>query len=218
MKTLVLIPCLFFSTLLVSQTKSEIFNTNFENDQLSLFYFTDDKAWEQKDGALALVGKSDYTPPFRSPFNMAILKDHVVGDFTLEVDLKQTGREYGHRDMCIFFGINDPTNFYYVHLASVTDEHAHNIFIVNDEARKKISTETTNGVDWGSSWNKVKVIRDVESGEILIFFNDMETPIMRAIDHHFPSGYIGFGSFDDTGMIDNIKLDGEIAKLQEGFF
>lgn len=215
---ILLINLVALSFLANAQDLPLLYQNTFDEKNLSDFYFTDADAWEHVDGSMALVKQSEYNPPFRSPVNIAILKKPVVGNFILEVDLKQTGKEYGHRDMCIFFGINNPSNFYYVHLASLTDDHAHNIFIVNDEARKKISLETTNGVDWGEDWNKVKIERNTVEGEILIYFNDMDTPIMRASDLHFPSGHIGFGSFDDTGMVDNIKLLGEKSTLQEGFF
>ncbi|GLR17350.1 hypothetical protein [Portibacter lacus] len=194
-----------------------VYENDFASSETSGFIFTDANAWRITDGALELYGKSDYKPPFRSPFNIAIIDDLIVGDFTMKVDLKQTGKEYGHRDMCLFFGINDPTNFYYVHIASVADDHAHNIFLVNDEARRKIGTFTTEGVTWGNSWNKVKIERVVENGSIKIYFNDMNKPIMETTDLHFPAGSIGFGSFDDTGMIDNIKIYGEKTTLQKSF-
>jgi hypothetical protein len=34
----------------------------------------------------------------------------------------------------------------------------------------------------------------------------METPIMVANDKTFQFGYVGFGSFDDSGKIDNIRI------------
>ncbi|WP_235296256.1 hypothetical protein [Portibacter marinus] len=202
---------------LYGQDHALLYSQDFTQSDLSDFYFTDSSAWKWSDGSLELFGKSDYQPPFRSPHNIAILKDIVVSDFVLEVDLKQTGREYGHRDMCLFFNINDPANFYYVHIASVADDHAHNIFLVNNEARRKIGTETTEGANWGNQWNKVKVIRDASEGTIKIYFNDMDKPIMKASDLHFSAGHIGFGSFDDTGMIDNIKLWGKKAQMKRFF-
>lgn len=186
------------------------------------FQFTDPSAWRLSDTldnqSLELFGKSQYAARVRSPFNIAMLDKVKVGNFVLEVNLKQTGREYGHRDMCLFFGMKDPTNFYYVHIASIADPNAHNIFIVNDEPRRNIATKTTNGIKWGQNWNTVRIERNVESGTIKVYFNDMSEPIMEAEDTHFDAGYIGFGSFDDTGMIDNIKLWGEVAKSKSEFF
>jgi hypothetical protein len=173
---------------------------------------TDPTAWKihevEGNQVLELVGKSDYQPRVRSPFNIAFLKSLQVGDFVLEVKLAQTGREYGHRDMCLFYNMKDASNFYYTHIASVADPHAHNIFLVNDAPRVAIATKTTEGADWGKTgeWHTIRVVRKVEEGSIRIYFDDMETPIMEASDTHFVQGHIGFGSFDDTGRIDDIKI------------
>jgi len=138
----------------------------------------------------------------------------------IEVQLAQTGREYGHRDLCIFFGTKDPTNFYYVHIASVADDHANNIFLVNDEPRVKIASKTTEGTDWGEtgSWHTARIERRLEDGSIKVFFDDMAVPIMEATDTHFDFGQIGFGSFDDTGQFNNIQIWGIKQAPRKGFF
>lgn len=175
---------------------------------------TDPNAWavveDGGDHGYALKGKSDYSPPVRSPHNISLLKSLEVTDFVLQADMKQTGKEYGHRDMCIFFGYQDPAHFYYVHIATKADAHANSIFIVNDEPRVSIAKERTDGTDWGKDvYNKVRVERNTESGVIKVFFNDMEKPIMVAEDKTFLHGKIGFGSFDDTGIVDNVMLWGK---------
>ena len=181
------------------------------------FMMTDSNAWRIKDTldnkALELFGKSDYSPRVRSPLNIACISTHRFDDFVLEFDAAQTGKEYGHRDMCFFFGMKDPANFYYVHIATKADPHAHNIFLVNDEPRVAIAEKTTEGIDWGKpgSWHNIKIIRKIEEGLIQVYFDDMESPIMETHDTHFEGGYIGFGSFDDTGMVDNIKIWGEAS-------
>ena len=190
-----------------------LFSTDFESDiSMDDFAATDRTAWKMSDvegnKVLELFGKSDYRGKVRSPFNIAVLRDHFFGDFTLEVRLKQTGRDYGHRDMCLFFGIQDPSNFYYVHMASVADPHAHNIFLVNDEPRVAIAASTTNGVEWGQSWHTIRIRRELSTGLIAVYFDDVDQPIMLASDQHFHDGMIGFGSFDDTGMIDDVKIWG----------
>lgn len=203
-----------------------LYEQDFEgNVDLSVFEITDVKAWKigkGKDGkALELYGKSQYEPPFRSPLNIAIIKDKKFGSFIMEAELQQTGREYGHRDLCLFFGLKDPANFYYTHLASSADPNAHNIFLVNDAPRTNIATKTTEGIDWGATgeWHKIRLERDITSGTIKVFFDDMITPVMEAEDKHFNFGYIGFGSFDDTGKFNNIKIWGPtLAPEKEGFF
>lgn len=194
------------------------------NSVISEFEMSDPSAWKvvaDDQGWLELIGESQYKARVRSPFNIALLKDHIFGDFILEADLAQSGREYGHRDLCLFFGAKDATNFYYVHIASVADQNANNIFLVNDAPRTNIATKTTKGTDWGdtNSWHKVRIERNITAGKIRVFFDDMSTPIMEATDTHFDYGRIGFGSFDDTGRFDNIRIWGpEIYTQPEGFF
>ncbi len=171
---------------------------------------TDPEAWEiiNEDGdhALALVRPSNYAPEVRSPLNIALVKDLEVGSFVFEATLKQTGRDYDHRDLCLFFGHRDPSKFYYVHLATKADAHAHSIFLVNDAARVSIAKERTEGVVWDDETHLVRITRDAESGQIAVFFDDMERPIMQTIDKTFLTGTIGVGSFDDTGTFDTIRV------------
>lgn len=192
-----------------------------EKDPLKDFEFTDKSAWKKSGQALELFGKSNYTPRVRSPHNIAMIEGKKFGSFILEAELQQTGKEYGHRDLCLFFGMEDPENFYYVHMASVADPNAHNIFLVNNEPRTNIATKTTEGINWGETdtWHKIRLERNIESGTIKVFFDDLSTPIMEAEDMHFDFGHIGFGSFDDTGKFDNIKIWGPgLAPEKKGFF
>jgi hypothetical protein len=192
-----------------------LYEQDFEGDvNLNHFEITDSSAWKIGKGsqgeALVLYGKSRYQPPVRSPLNIAFIKNMKFGSFILEADMQQTGKEYGHRDLCLFFGLKDSSKFYYIHMATNADQNAHNIFLVNDAPRTNIASRTTEGVDWGITerWHKIRLERNIESGRIRVFINDMTTPVMEAKDRHFDFGYIGFGSFDDTGKFDNIKIWG----------
>ncbi len=180
-------------------------------ESLRDFAMTDPAAWKwgsgTEGGALELASQSKYAPTHRSPFNIALIAGKHFGDFVLEADVVQTGKEYGHRDMCFFFGFQDPDRFYYAHLATKTDDHAHNIFIVNQKPRTKVSATTTPGVNWGLEiWHKVRVERTLADGTIKVYFDDLKTPVMTATDTTFGAGFIGFGSFDDTGKVDNVRV------------
>ena len=191
-----------------------LYEQTFENpDSVQQFQMTDANAWkfakEEKGGALELAAQSKYKPEVRSPVNIALIKEKVFGDFILEADLIQTGREYGHRDMCLFFGFQNPKQFYYAHIATKADPNAHNIFLVNNAPRTNIAKTTTTGVSWGLNiWHKVRLERKIADGSIKVYFDDMTIPIMVAEDKNFGPGFIGFGSFDDTGKVDNIKIWG----------
>lgn len=175
---------------------------------------TDANAWKLVDGregrdkAYSLFQQSKYKPPHRSPFNIALLKDVTVTDFRLEADVLSTKPDYPHRDLTLIFGYQDPAHFYYVHFGLRTDDHANQIFIVNDAPRVKISTKTTAGTKWTDDWHHVKVERNVETGDIKIYFDDMQEPVMTAVDKTFAWGRIGIGSFDDVGNFDDVKLWG----------
>jgi hypothetical protein len=180
-------------------------------EALADFAFTDATAWKRSDAdgkpSLELTKQSAYQPAVRSPFNIALLKDKVWGDVIIEADCLQTGKEYGHRDMVFIYGYQSPTRFYYTHIATAADDHAHNCFMVNDAPRVKFATETTKGVNWGLGvWHHVRIERKASDGTVRVFFDDMEKPIMVAEDKTFGLGAIGFGSFDDTGKITNVKV------------
>lgn len=153
-----------------------------------------------------------YKPPHRSPFNIALAKEGKVGDFTLDALVLSTHPDYGHRDAVLVFGYQDPAHFYYVHLGKKTDDHANQIFIVHDAPRVKISTETTPGTNWDDRWHHVRIVRRVNTGEISVFYDDLNQPIMRAVDQRLRWGRIGVGTFDDTADFDDIELRGILAK------
>ena len=185
---------------------------NFDQPTIHHWAATDPDAWrlEEHDGGRVLhqFQQSRVQTPVRSPFNRNMLRGQIVSDFQLDVDLQSTARDYPHRSLCLFFGYQDPAHFYYVHLGQRADDHANQIFIVNEQPRTKISTTTTEGTPWDDEWHHVRIKRNVESGSIEIFFDDMETPVMTATDKKFQWGEIGLGSFDDTGRFDNLVLRG----------
>ncbi len=176
--------------------------------------FKDADCWGvvEKDGGkvLSLFKKeSGYEPRVRSPLHVALLKGKDVGDFVLDVRVKSTHKDYGHRDVCLFFGHQDDAHFYYVHLGKKMDAHANQIFIVNGKARAKISLTTTAGTDWDEDWHDVRIKREVKTGKIEVYFDDMSQPAMTAKDDTFKFGGIGLGSFDDTADFDQLRLVGE---------
>lgn len=210
---------LLLASLVAQAEKDEklplVFEADFSGD-LSAWTMTDPKAWkiveDEGDKRLSLFGKSEYRPEVRSPYNIARVKDVEVTDFVLDVDAKQTGREYGHRDLCFFFGYQDPSNFYYVHLATKADDHANSIFLVNDAPRVSIAQKRTDGTDWSQGFHHIRIARDTEAGTIKVYFNNMEEPVMETVDKTFLHGSVGVGSFDDTGNFDNVKIHGTLKE------
>ncbi|HEX7069972.1 MAG TPA: RraA family protein [Rhodothermales bacterium] len=196
-----------------------VLSDDFDGDA-SRWSFTDDAAWRvDTDGGtsvLHLHGESQYEPAFRSPYNIALVENLWVADFVIEARMKSTTEQYGHRDMIVFFGWQDPQNFYYVHLAPQSDAHANSIFAVDDADRVSIADWRTQGNAWqDDTWHTVRVERNTNLGSIRVFFDNMETPVMTAVDKRFSFGRVGVGSFDDTGMIDVINVWGRTTPAYE---
>ena len=181
------------------------------------FVASDPAVWkhavgEERKGFLQLqydrkTYKSSYTPKHRSPLHIALLKQYPLTDFVMDVELMSTTERYGHQDLCLFFSFESPEKHYYVHLAPAPDANAHNVFIVNAAARKNLLEPQEKGVEWKKDhWHTVRVVRQATTGKIEVFFDDLTKPILKAEDKTFQTGFVGFGSFDDTGRFRRVTL------------
>jgi hypothetical protein len=208
----------------------ELYRQDFAKpDSVKDFVFSDPAVWKYgtgKDGKgfLELAYdrkkyKSSYQPKNRSPIHIALVAGKKFTDFVLDCEMQSTTEPYGHQDLCVYFGFTAPQQFYYVHMAKAADMNAHNVFIVNDAPRKNIAKETTKGIEWkAGAWHHVRIARNAATGDIAVYFDDMAKPIMRANDKTFASGYVGFGSFDDTGRVRNVRVRGPKAEEKRADF
>tara|TARA_B110000037_G_C17054141_1_gene479028 strand:- start:301 stop:1068 length:768 start_codon:yes stop_codon:yes gene_type:complete len=219
------------------------YEQNFDSeDSVEGFMLSDATAWKHSlvgdNGVLVLEKQCDYTPPHRSPHSVALIRDLTFGDFVMEVDVMQTGvlgipvekfvKEranavdtvpYGHRDHCFILGYEDPSHFVYIHVANRADHAAHNVFLVDDAPRVPITDYRSTGCDWGiGEWKKVRIVRNTKKKTVVLYFEDMLTPALIADDIPYDFGFIGFGSFDDIGMVDNIKIWAPAVRESEQTF
>ena len=132
-----------------------------------------------------------YQPPHRSPVNVALLKEFRVGDFVMDVRVRSPHPDYDHRDVCLLFGYQDAAHYYYAHLGKKMDEHANQLFAVDGAPRARITERTGEGTPWDDAWHSVRVVRRVGDGRIDIFFDDLTTPAMSAVDRRFGAGALG---------------------------
>ncbi len=191
----------------------QVFQAGFEDGSLDDWQATDANAWRIADAnsgrpgkALALFKQSVYTPPYKSPKNIILIPDVNAGSFVLELQMLSTTPYYPKRDLCLFFGYQDASHFYYAHIADVADDVHHRIHIVDGADRTPIDETRNGGNDWGGGWHTVRVVRDADTGAIKVFFDN--TLVMTATNTRFRWGRVGVGSFDDTGQFDNIRLWG----------
>lgn len=178
---------------------------------LNQFVCSDPARWRLSDAggtpSLELLGKSSYRPAVRSPTSLAVLRDVEFADFDLQCDVLQTGPEYGHRDLCLFFGLQSAQRFYYVHLATTPDPNAHNVFVVDDAPRSNLADVPPRGIDWGDGeWHHVRIERRVAAGTIAVYWDGAAAPLLQATDTRHGWGRIGLGSFDDSGRFTNLRV------------
>jgi hexosaminidase len=148
-----------------------------------------------------------------APTSWAVLKGFDVESFVLAGQVKCNADPVNpHRDMVIIFHVQDPTHFYYVHFSATSDDKHNIIGLVNGQDRVKINAEPAGKTVprlLDSEYHDFRVSYDGKSGKILVFMDDMTTPLMTAVDRTFTHGLVGIGSFDDTGCFDNIKVWGK---------
>lgn len=169
----------------------------------------------KRNAVFRVTGKSSYKPPVRSPHSIAWLNGKFVGDFVMTVRAENTNPKAGnHRDLCLFWGRQDASHFYYVHFGAKADPHSCQIFIVDGKDRTKITVDEVPGTPWGAdgAWHTLRVIRSVDDGMIRVYFDDMKKPHMTAKDTTFAWGEVGIGTFDDSGNFDDFELRGELVK------
>ena len=188
-----------------------VYEHDFEDKSIARYEPTDSTAWTllEQDGnqVMSLTKRySKFKPLFRSPLNRSLVRNLEVSSFAMDIRMQSTIPDYDHRSLCLFFGYQDDAHLYYVHFGRKTDDHANQIFIVNNQARRKISTKTTPGTAWTDGWHDARIVRNAETGEIFVYFDDFITPVMTATDKSFGQGRVGFGSFDDIGNFDNIRV------------
>ena len=181
---------------------------------------TDPAAWTLgKDGERSVWGlnkrTSNYQPKVRSPHNVALVKDLELSDTLITFQVKSTRDTGGHRDCCVFFNWQDPEHFYYVHLGAKPDPASGQIMIVDGTPRRPL-TKNTKPVPWDDQWHSVKLVRDVASGRIAVYFDDLKTPLMEVTDKTFTSGRVGIGSFDDMNDFTAVKVAGRKAEAGGG--
>jgi len=175
------------------------------------FRFSNPDSWkivQQKNSCyMEFSEMSNYVAPAECPNIIGLLSRQMYGDFILEADIMQTGEDNVQRNTCIIFGLKDSTHYYYIHLASKADENSNNIFLVYDTIRTKTVIKTSEGINWvNNKWHKVRVERDILEKTITVYINDLLNPVMVAKDRTLIMGYIGFGSIETPGKIDNIRI------------
>lgn len=130
-------------------------------------------------------------------------------DFTLRARVQMGSSAGEMRDFCVVFGYQDATHFYYLHLVQPSRGLANQILLVNGENQINIATSDIQATPWAEEgWHHIRVERNVRSGAIRFYFDNMEQPVMEAMDKTFVAGHVGIGSFGEIGNMDSVEIKG----------
>ncbi len=183
----------------------------------SAWKFADATAWQWQAAPtgkeLVLQKQNAYKPPYRSPINLAWFQTREWSSFSLTFECQLSRFDKGNNDLCIAFGGTAPDQFYYAHLGEKADAPHHQIHLVDHADRKPVTTYRTSGTPWKKDhWHKVKVVRNTDTGDIAVWFDDSPFPILAARDKTLTWGKIALGSFDDEGRFRNLRIRGTSRK------
>lgn len=174
--------------------------------------------WQFPGTEAILAEAGTARPGPRRPFEYAVLSmgpefGSVQIDGTVRID---TPVEIMDRDVIILLGYRSDTEFYYVHLSTDNTIYPHNgIFVVNNADRRRIDDQWDEARSEGAppaitdgQWHRVRVVHCADSGEIAVYVDGSQTPLMTATDTTFPAGRVGFGSFDNIGRLGDLTVTG----------
>jgi glucose/arabinose dehydrogenase len=176
--------------------------------------------WQFPGTEVILAEPGAQRPGPRRPFEYAVL---TAGPQFRSVEINAEVRldtpvSVSNRDVIIVFGHRSDTEFYYVHLSSDNTIYPHNgIFVVNNADRLRIEHQWNGFIGAppavsDEEWHDVRVVHCADSGEIAVYVDGSENPLMTADDTTFGSGRVGFGSFDNIGRLRSLTVTGTPAE------
>jgi glucose/arabinose dehydrogenase len=173
--------------------------------------------WQFPGDAVILAEPGDNPGGPRRPFELATLTAGPTFSsvqFDGEVRIDSPLRPDIDRDVIVVFGYQSPTEYYYAHLSDDHEAYPHNgIFKVDNADRLRIDDQWDGSTGaqpaiTDNDWHRARVRHCADTGEIAVYMDGADTPLMTATDTTFGSGRVGFGSFNDTGRIRDLTVSG----------
>lgn len=175
--------------------------------------------WRFPGHEVVLAEAGEARPGPRRPFEYAVLrKGPEFGSVRIDAEVRlDTPVEITNRDVVLVFGYQSDTRFYYAHLSTDNKIYPHNgLFAVNDADRLRIDDQWDEPRSIGAlpaitdaRWHDVRVKHCADTGEIAVYVDGSDAPLMTAVDTTFRSGRVGFGSFDNVGRVRDLTVTGE---------
>lgn len=175
-----------------------------------------DSKWAFTDGQVVMTERGAAPPGPRRPFEYAVVtKGPELGSLSYRAEVRiDEPVTRNDRDVILIWNYQSPTRFYYAHLSQDNTIYPHNgIFVVDDADRRRIDDQwngtvgATPAID-DTDWHDVRLDYDAGTGEIAVYVDGADEPLMTATDTTYAGGRFGFGSFDNYGRAKHVKVVG----------
>ncbi len=199
--------CFLFCSTLLSTGESG-WHVDFEKGGLESWHVPLPADWELavEDGNhfLRLAEEGPIGDP-RRPVKFALWEPGCVSDFQAQVKMRRGGKS-----LLVAFGFQDRGHFYYAHVSRDDgDSRVHNgVFKVSGGKRYRIGGMGAKPVLPTTDWRTVRVARKTGPGSIHVYINGEDQARFHVVDTSFSYGWVGVGSFDETGDFDDFQLRG----------
>ncbi len=201
------------------KTYNHVYNEPFSDSSFLNWHANSPDNWElmseNNENILYLIRNGTFGK-IRKPSSYAILSHLDVTNFELMVEAKcLIDTAIAGRDINIFFGFQDSVHFYYAHISNRSNTLHNIIGLVDGKDRVPITHadgDNSKARLRDYKWHKIKIIRNIDSGSIKVFVDDMRQPVLSVIDKTLINGKVGLGSFDDYGQFKNFQLKYNLHK------
>jgi hypothetical protein len=152
-------------------------------------------------------------PPFRNPLEVAMLQAVVMTDCTVEATLRAGADKREGQEICVIFGYQDERNYYFVHLGSMAVGHVNHLYCVQTGQPNPMSVKFSVNTTWlPNTEHRLRVERIVRDGLIRVYFDDLATPVLEAVDRTFDQGQVGIGTFGADLLLSDVQVKGVRAR------
>ena len=150
-------------------------------------------------------------PGPRRPIQFALADMPDLSRVTLEADVMPLGSS-----LMLVFAYHDEAHFDYAHLSvdTGTKQPVHNgIFHVYGGERVRISSPLgPPAFPENKLWYRAKLIYDAQTGEVTVTVDGKPVPALHAVDVSLGAGRVGLGSFDETALFRNVRIQRTYAE------
>lgn len=108
------------------------------------------------------------------------------------------------RDLALIFGYQSDLDYWMVLLNGGCMENTNGVFRVSGGLKEKIGTACTVGSLTDMGWHDVEVVKS--GSNVSVYFDGAGSPLFEAGEAPTLPGKFGFGSINDTGLVDDIRI------------